>query len=115
MESTFGQYIRSRREELDLSLREFARKIKRSAAFVSDIELGRRYPSEDVLPDIARVLDVSIQTLKTYDNRPPIEDVKKAVEQNPGYAFAFRKVIGAGVKPEALNKLADQTVKKRNK
>jgi hypothetical protein len=37
-----GQYMRRRRDELDLSLREFAKRLDCSAAFISDIELGRR-------------------------------------------------------------------------
>src|SRR5262245_59673481 len=105
---TLGQYIRSRRDEIDLSLREFARQIKRSPAFVSDIELGRRYPSEGVLKDIARVLHESVEKLKSYDSRPPVEEIKKAAEQNPMFAFALRKIIDKDIKPEELMKFADK-------
>jgi len=54
-----GPYMRRRRDELDLSLREFARRLDCSAAFISDIELVRRHPSEKVLAEIARVLKVA--------------------------------------------------------
>jgi len=47
-----GPYIRKRRDELDLSLRELAKKLDCSPAFISDIELGRRHPSEKVLAEI---------------------------------------------------------------
>jgi transcriptional regulator with XRE-family HTH domain len=114
MDKTLGQYIRNRRDELDLSLREFAKKIDCSAAFVSDIELGRRYPSEEVLKTMAKVLDVSIGELKSRDTRTPVEDIKRAVEQNPRYAFALRTVIDK-VKPEDLIKFAERSERKRKK
>jgi transcriptional regulator with XRE-family HTH domain len=51
-----GPFIRKRRDELDLSLRELAKKLDCSPAFISDIELGRRHPSEKVLVEIAKIL-----------------------------------------------------------
>jgi len=80
---TFGQFIRKQREEKDLSLRELAKKVDCSAAFLSDIELGRRFPSEQVLKAIAKVLDVSTETLKKYDRRTPVEGIKSLAETNP--------------------------------
>jgi transcriptional regulator with XRE-family HTH domain len=65
--------MRRRREELDLSLREFAKRLDCSAAFISDIELGRRHPSEKVLAEIARVLKVKLEELQAMDVRPPID------------------------------------------
>ena len=56
-----GPYIRKRRDELDLSLREFAKKLDCSPAFISDIELGRRHPSDEVLVEMARVLKVKVR------------------------------------------------------
>ena len=51
-----GEYIRELRQQKDLSLRDFAKRLGgKSAAFISDIELGRRFPSDPVLEDIARV------------------------------------------------------------
>ena len=44
MMKTLGERIRELREERDLSLRELAGKIGVSAAFMSDVELNRRYP-----------------------------------------------------------------------
>jgi transcriptional regulator with XRE-family HTH domain len=110
---TLGQYIRERRDELDLSLREFARKIECSASFVSDMELGRRYPSKEVLKNMAKVLDESIENLKSYDSRPPLEQIKKAVEQNPMYAFALRKIIDKDIKADELMKFANQNRKRK--
>src|SRR5690349_2987102 len=99
-----GQYIRDQREKLDMSLREFAKKIDCSPAFVSDIELGRRYPSAEVLTSMAKTLGVSVETLKSYDNRAPVEEMKRFIEQDPTYAFAFRKLLDKNPKPEEIIK-----------
>ena len=78
-----GPYIRKRRDELDLSLREFAKKLDCSPAFISDIELGRRHPSEKVLAEIARVLKVKLEELRAMDVRAPIDDIKRLTLDDP--------------------------------
>src|SRR5215831_12730901 len=103
-----GQRIRELREERDLSLRELAKKLKVSAAFLSDIELGRRYPSEENLKDLARILGVSFHDLKAHDTRPPIEEMKRLSATDPRYAVAFRTMIDRKPSAEELLKLAEQ-------
>ena len=60
---TFGEKIRKLREDLDLSLRTVAEKIGVSAAFLSDVELGRRFPSTEKLKLLAKELKVSVKEL----------------------------------------------------
>lgn len=103
-----GSFIRRRRDELDLSLREFAKRLDCSAAFISDIELGRRHPSEKVLAEIARVLDVKLDKLQAMDERAPIEDIKRLTQSDPRYALAFRTMIDKKVSAEELLALANQ-------
>lgn len=92
--NTLGEYLRELRNKKDISLREFARKIGYTAAFVSDVELGRRFPSEKVLSDMAEALGAPVEELKRYDPRPPIEDLKRRSESDPQYAFALRRIVG---------------------
>jgi transcriptional regulator with XRE-family HTH domain len=103
-----GSYIRRRRDELDLSLREFARRLDCSPAFISDIELGRRNPSENVLAEIARVLAAKLEDLQAMDVRAPIEDIKRLTQSDPRYALAFRTMIDKKVSAEELMTLANQ-------
>lgn len=103
-----GLYIRQLREDADYSLREFARQINISAPFLSDIELGRRYPSDEVLEKIARVLSVEIDELKKHDSRVPVKELKELIDQNPSYGFAFRKLAEKKITPEELLKLANK-------
>jgi transcriptional regulator with XRE-family HTH domain len=113
---TFGNRIRELRKEKELSLREFGKALGGvSAAFLSDIELGRRYPSDEVLEQMARVLDIDIEELRSHDSRPPLEDIRRLAESNPAYGAAFRKVIDSKVSPEELIQLAEERPRRRKK
>jgi transcriptional regulator with XRE-family HTH domain len=106
---TLGERIRELREEQDLSLREFATKLGGlSAAFLSDIELGRRHPSDKVLADMAKVLGTSVDDLRKHDTRPPVEDLKRLATANPAYGLALRQIVDKKVSPEELMKLAEK-------
>lgn len=99
---SLGEFIREKREARDLSLREFAKKINVSAAFQSDVELGRRFPSDELQTAIARELRVTIADLKARDTRPPVEEMKKRIASNPAYAFAFRLAADSKLSPDEL-------------
>ena len=107
MNKTLGQKIRELREAKDLSLREFAKLLEAyTPAFLSDIELGRRYPSEEALVKMARVLGISVEALKEFDTRPPVEELKRLAALDPTFGIALRKVIEQKVSAEELMKLA---------
>jgi transcriptional regulator with XRE-family HTH domain len=93
IEISLGQRLRELRDKADLSLRELAKRIGISSPFLSDIELGRRFPSEEILAKLARALNVSLEHLKQYDNREPIADLKRLVDSNPKLGFAFRTAV----------------------
>jgi transcriptional regulator with XRE-family HTH domain len=100
---SLGERIRELREQKDLSLREFGKKLGgKSAAFLSDVELGRRHPSEEVLGEMARILATTLVDLKSYDTRPAVEELKRRVSQNPALGFALRKALEKDVSDEAL-------------
>ncbi len=101
-----GAYIRKLRDERDLSLREFAKKLDVSAPFISDIELGRRHPSEEVLAKIAKVLGVKVEDLRARDTRPPIDEIKRITQSDPKFALAFRTMIDKKITAEDLLELA---------
>lgn len=109
---TLGKYIRELREEKDLSLREFAGKLDKSAPFISDIELGRRYPSDEALGDIARVLGVSKSKLEKYDFREPLKEIRARAESNPKFMYALRN-IASEYSADEIYKLAGRKKKRR--
>ncbi len=97
-----GPYIRRRRDELDLSLRELAKRLDCSPAFISDIELGRRHPSDKVLLQIARILKVKVEELREMDVRAPIDEIKRITHDDPTFALAFRTVIDKKISADEL-------------
>src|SRR5690242_7688956 len=90
---TLGEVVRELREKADLSLRELAKELDVSPPFVSDVELGRRYPSNETLQKIAKVLKTSVDDLKQHDHRDSVADIKKLIESNPSLGFAFRTAV----------------------
>jgi transcriptional regulator with XRE-family HTH domain len=97
-----GERIRELRERQDLSVRDLAKMIKVSAPFMSDVELGRRHPSDEVLTTIAAALGTTLEDLKKHDARPPIEALKRIAANNPAMGFALRRVVDEGVSPDEL-------------
>lgn len=108
---TLGEIIRELREGLDISVREFATKIGVTAPFWSDVELGRRYPSDEVLARAAKELKVKMEDLKQYDTRPDGQELKRIATKNPAMGLALRQVVDEGITHEELLEF----LKKRNK
>jgi len=106
VKKTLGHRIRERREELDLSLREFAKQLMCSPPFISDIEHGRRFPSEDTLHKMAKLLNLGVDELKALDPRAPIEEIRQWTERDPSFAFAFRSLVNARPSSEDILKFA---------
>lgn len=98
---TQGERIRELREGLDLSLRELARNLDVSAAFMSDVELGRRYPTEDILAKIAKKLRTSLEDLQSHDSRAPVDELRRMATSDPKFGFALRRVVD-GIAEEQL-------------
>jgi transcriptional regulator with XRE-family HTH domain len=99
---TLGERIRELRDQQDLSVRELARKIEVSAPFLSDVELGRRHPSDEVLKAIAKALGTTFDDLKKHDSRLPVQELKRITASNPAMGFALRKVVDEEIDPDEL-------------
>ena len=108
IQQTLGQKIKELRDAADLSLRELAKTLGVSAPFLSDVELGRRFPSKEVLSKLATALSVPLEELHQYDSRKQVADLKRMIESNPGLGFAFRTVVedmkDGNLTPDALAK-----------
>ena len=110
---TLGEIIREIREEKDLSLRELASLIGVSAPFMSDVELGRRFPSDKHMVSIAQALDTSLEELRQNDTRPPVKEFRKAAMADPAYGFAFRRMIDKKVSSSDILDFVQDIEKKR--
>jgi HTH-type transcriptional regulator, competence development regulator len=82
VEERLGERIRRRRIEKKLGLREAAAKLKISATYLSRIETSeeKNPPAEDVLRDIAALLDDSFDELMSLAGRVP-SDVRDYITQ----------------------------------
>ena len=103
-----GERIRELRDERDLSVRELAKRIHVSPPFLSDVELGRRHPSNEVLRRLACELDTTVADLQRHDARPPVQALKRIAASNPAMGFALRKVVEEGVSAEELLKFLNK-------
>ncbi|MFZ0889748.1 MAG: helix-turn-helix transcriptional regulator [Candidatus Binataceae bacterium] len=86
----FGQVIRERRRQLDLTQEQVARRIGTSIPYVGHLESGKRHPSDKVVMRLADVLGVDRRWLFFLANphlppdvtAPPKQDgVKSAWEE----------------------------------
>lgn len=113
MTKTFGDFVRERRAARDMSLREFAKKLGDvSPAHISDIENGRRHPSDELLKKMAHLLGVTMQELQKHDARPPVDELKRMADRNPTYGFALRKLAESKVNADELLSYIDEQAKK---
>jgi len=110
-----GERIRELRDQHDLSVRELAKKIKVSAPFLSDIELGRRHPSDEVLKSIAAALRTALGELKKHDARPPVQELRRIAANDPAMGFALRRVVDEGVDANELIEFLDRHVRSKKK
>lgn len=110
---SLGERIRELRDDRDLLLRELCKASGDiSPAFLSDIELGRRHPSDPVLRDIAKALKTDFADLKAHDTRPAVEEMKRRALADPNMGFAFRRILDTNVSSEDLLKLANDKAKR---
>jgi transcriptional regulator with XRE-family HTH domain len=61
--STFGQVIRGRRRQLNMTQQEVARRIKSSTPYIGHLEAGKRHPSEKIVSRLAEVLGLERREL----------------------------------------------------
>jgi transcriptional regulator with XRE-family HTH domain len=72
-ERSFGQVIRDRRRQLDLTQQEIARRIKTSTPYVGHLESSKRHPSDKVLSRLAEVLGLDRRELFFLANPRAVE------------------------------------------
>lgn len=77
----FGRFIRGKRQELKLSLKDVAESLGVTVAYLSDIELGRRKPFKQ--PELEKLADVLNVPFKDLDEKAEIERTRQALGISP--------------------------------
>ena len=91
-ERNFGQIIRDRRRQLDLTQEEVARRIKTSTPYVGHLESGKRHPSDKIVTRLAEVLGLDRREMFFLANPKTQELFSPPVEADASSAWEdFRK------------------------
>ena len=93
----FGEYVKQRREQLELTMRDFAESIQISPAYLCDIEKGNRNPPAKHLDKFAEVLRITDaeELNKFYDmagvgKNGQHTDINSYIEGVPSARLALR-------------------------
>ena len=96
-----------------MGLRALARELGIAASYLSDIENDRRVPSEAVLRDIARLLEVDFDLLMQQAGRLG-EDAEHYLRGNRLAGRLFRRIAQSRLDQEALENLLEELKGKEN-
>ena len=99
-----GDIINEARVRKRLGLRALARELNIAASYLSDIENDRRNPSEAVLRDMARVLELDFDRLMQEAGRLG-EGTEQYLRENQLAGRLFRRIARSQLDQEGLEKL----------
>ncbi|MFA5546021.1 MAG: helix-turn-helix transcriptional regulator [Sphaerochaetaceae bacterium] len=118
---TFGEYLKHKREEKQISLREVARTLGVSAPFLSDVENNRRGPlTEERLADLAKVLNLNEkEKAEMYDivgkqKGLLAPDLNPYVTERPYVNAALRTARNLEANEEDWQRFVDDLIKRKN-
>jgi transcriptional regulator with XRE-family HTH domain len=114
MVETFGKWLRQRRKEKNLGLREAAVKVGVSATFLSRIENGNEsaMPSEKVIRELAKVLDYDFDTIMQLAGRVP-EDIAQLIKSDPGMPRFLRSAHAEKFSSNELIELLSSRIERK--
>src|SRR6202142_1234809 len=91
-ERSFGQVLRDRRRQLDLTQEEVAHRIKTSTPYIGHLESAKRHPSDKIVKRLAEVLGLDRREQFFLANPPAKELLSPEPEAYPKSAWEdFRK------------------------
>ncbi|EOL50147.1 hypothetical protein RV11_GL002264 [Enterococcus phoeniculicola] len=65
----FSEILREKRALLGITQEELAKELNVSRSAISNWEIGRNYPDVQTLIDLAKILDLSLDSLLNTDNK----------------------------------------------
>ena len=118
----FGNYIRSRREELGISCRKLAKLMGVSVQYLSDVELGKRSaPTEltkgkDRMKDFIKHLNITSQEISSFyemadATRNSFPDIDSYLKETPLAKNAIRLAQEINLPSEEWEKIIRQMLK----
>ena len=104
---TLGDILREARVRKEMSLRAFAAKVGKTPSYLSDIENDRRIPAEDLLRQMAGMLDLDFDALMARAGRVG-KQAERYLRQQPAAGRLFRRISEANLDQERLQRLLEQ-------
>jgi len=105
---SLGEVVRDGRLAKEWSLRDLAKRVAKTPSYLSDIENDRRVPAEEMLKDLARLLDLDFNDLMARAGRFG-EDIVRYVTREPMAGALFRQVSGHNLNSEQIRRLSEYT------
>ena len=114
----FGVYIKARRKDLNISLKEFAIALNLAPAYISDIENGNRTAPLNYLEQIAMILHIDNLELDyfydlagwTHSNWP---DINEYLAKTPNARKALRLAKAKNLSDEVLSEIINSIAKEK--
>lgn len=95
---TFGEFVKEKRQSLNITLRAFAYELDIAPSYVSDIEKGKRNaPTQDILDAMVRVLKLNddeknkLFDLAAESKNEIAQDITEYVSDNQNVRVALRR------------------------
>jgi transcriptional regulator with XRE-family HTH domain len=107
VQDTFGDRIRIQRARRRMTLRQLGKETGSTASYLSDIENDRRIPSESVIRELARVLELDVDELLAAAGRFG-EDADRYIKRNPEAGILFRRMSDRNVSRDVIRRLLDE-------
>ena len=104
---TLGEFIKERRQFLELSQRTLAQMIEiKAASHLCDVENGYRQLGEEHLPALARALAVTMEELQNHDPRAPLAEAQRLIARDPAYIPTLNRMVrmAGELTPEELER-----------
>ncbi len=103
-QTSFGETLREARVKKGVSLRSVAAELDITPSYLSDIENDRRIPSEDVLQQLATLLDLDFDDLMARAGRFG-EEAERYLKHQPTAVKLFRRISESNLDEEQLKEL----------
>jgi transcriptional regulator with XRE-family HTH domain len=115
-QKTLGEIIRDARLAKEKSLREVSRLLEITPSYMSDIENDRRVPAEEVLRNIAALLDLDFDQVMALAGRFG-DEADRYMRKQPVAGVLFRRISESNLQEDELRELlrrAEEMGKKRD-
>ena len=106
-DKTLGEVVREARTDKSLSLRDLAKRLDKTPSYLSDIENDRRVPSEEVLRNIAVILDLDFNELMARAGRFG-DRAMRYLKRYPAAGMLFRKISDLNLQEMDLKELLQE-------